>query len=379
MAITKFKKYPKAYEYIVVGTDLVAKLIAVDLHRRGFQTLLLESYDSASMFSSQFSEDAYYFDRLGVLEDDPEMSQLIDRTNSIFGEPSLNAFSMEFQLKTFEGGSEKQFLGFGQRNYESINEYQRYTSSKGFAFTRPIEEFLSQVSAAYLGDRLVKAKMTGIEFNEGSPQEIIVNGNIKISTDNLVLALTPSKILDLLPEALLPGRLRQKLAKTKMFSTLQLTVSHDDFEAPGSEDLYFLMGGQPTDEATIGRFFKNEDTSLSRWIHFISPEMSSDYGFVGNQLKYLKRQIKRIFPELVDNPHHIEKINLFSESQGFVELNEKDMDSLRSFNHLFLTSPYFYPNVGLGSQLKAFFEVYNRFDPNFVSPLKTPEDMMEKQ
>lgn len=363
MAISQYKRYPKSYDYVVVGTNLSSKLTAYYLSLHSESVLLVDSYDSASSFSNDFNEDQFYFNNLEFMEASNENKENFEKLNSLFKNLQISAFPKDVEVKTFENGKFKTFLGFGAKTLKVVNEYEHYNRRNQLLLTTPLSEYFTQINQAFKGDRLSQASLTAIEFQENQISNIIINGSNRIHSKNFIFCLPPSQIFDLIPNHLMPGRLQQKIATSKIWSSLQLTITHDKKLDFSNHDLYFLMGKKPEDEICIGRFSQSKESkyTTSQWVSFINEEFANDYNYIGGHLKYIKKQIKRAFPDIFSKSN-FEKINVYKENHGHINLSKKDWTAVKNLKNFYLISPHFFKSIGFSSQVSSFLNFTKEVD-----------------
>jgi len=123
------------------------------------------------------------------------------------------------------------------------------------------------------------------------------------------------------------------------------------------------MSSNPEEEACLGRFFNFTDKHEASWMTLISPDNIDDIDYMGGQLKYLKRQLKRAFPELVDSIEK-ERISLEMNSFGHVALNLKNKNQIPKVNNLYLASPLLQEKQGWSGILESVKDTFEHYQPH---------------
>jgi hypothetical protein len=177
---------------------------------------------------------------------------------------------------------------------------------------------------------------------------LTLNGARTIYARQVIYTLSPRSLLQDLPLDLIPGRTRQRLAKTPLWTSVHLHLGHSSIQQE-SEALHFLYGSKDDIEPTLGRYFSPQEHlpgQQSLWLGLLPTELADDPEQIANTLREMKRQIRRAYPEAL-NDLKAEKIVIDFNSHGNLELGLKDPGLLPELPALFIAHPTLDPQVPL--------------------------------
>jgi hypothetical protein len=158
----------------------------------------------------------------------------------------------------------------------------------------------------FKGDFLPRSYVTKFHQDGNRVSHVTINGSKTLHAQNFIFAGAVKDLGLLLPEDAISMRARTKLSKNTYWTALCLDLCHNHV-VTGSSAMH-VLNGTTQDEIgpCVGRFqpaVDIEGTSLqaSQWMTFIEQEVTEDSEVVGMTLKKIKRQIKRAYPEALDN------------------------------------------------------------------------------
>jgi hypothetical protein len=134
--------------------------------------------------------------------------------------------------------------------------------------------------------------LTAVEFN----------GEELWTSQKILSTSRPSDLLEWIPTEFMDGRARTRLAKCQTWTSLTLELRH---ATPVSMErgLHVLFGSGQEFEPIVGRFWPVESSGeqKSLWLTLVGKDFSEDSDHLGHALKHLKRQVRRVHPELFES------------------------------------------------------------------------------
>jgi hypothetical protein len=312
------------FDYVVIGSGLAGLSIATKLSQETSKVLLLDSADMiggwlkkphlAAVPNSNSAESALLF--------------LEDLTNiKIASEVS------EMQPLTFDEGQLKNFLGFGEKTPDFYEEIAYYCSSKYFDLKAEPAVWLQRLEENFKGTFLPRSIVTKFVVENGRVQHLLVNGTKKVVGQNYIYCGEIKSLNRLIPQDFVPSKMQTKISKTKTWTRATLQIEH---EAPvtSSSAFHVLIGTSQEEIVTcVGQFHGTKST----WMTFVSDEEAEDAEITGQALKRIKRQIKRAYPDSL-NEKTLERICVQPGFGGYFELKLNSNQSWPEIENLWIGS-----------------------------------------
>lgn len=304
------RKKDHVYDVVIVGAGLSGLISAVSLSNQGFDVCLLEGADFAGGHSrSVYSPLGLIDNGIKFFPDTNSCRQALAKLNELL--KSL----IEYKIVdngpiTYQGGDFKPFVGFGKDAPEFHHELAYFLEPNRLELTRPIGQVAAELTM-FVGDRFLPGStVTKYLGANGKISSVMVNGQKTIFGREFLHATTPRSLDRLLSEDLLSVKAKQKIAKADYWTILGLDLFHRNQISERTE--LHLLNGTTADEIgpCVGLFHppvasseaETEDLiQHSQWMTFVSDESGEDPEVTGAVLKKIKRQIKRAYPEALDN------------------------------------------------------------------------------
>ena len=307
------KKTAVFVDDLIVGSGATGLLIAAHLKKRGRKVLVLEQREEIGgqfkpAFSAQGTELATGF---GILPSNSPVELWTRWLSSLA--LSLPTLEVELAIKTFGQGDFKTFSGFGTDGFQSIDALSRLNSSNWLGLKGHFSQLISKINKEFQLDIQKLHPVTRIQMRENQGYIASTDRDQHFECENLFFTGSPKDFPELLaPEFKIKGL--HRFGKIDGFAQLSLQLSHSQHSSQSDKEIYFLYGSSTQFEPVVGRFFSDSwdfearsETErrphcwTSYWIQLIPWEQSLDTEFVGQSVKYMKKQIKRAFPELDQN------------------------------------------------------------------------------
>lgn len=294
------------YDYAIIGSGLTGLSIAAALSLETSNIVLLEGADIAGGVNKKINFPT------GAINNGIRFVP-----DSVLAEKSLKFLENLLQTKvagevsdeapiTYESGGFKTFLGFGENPPAFYEELNYFTSSKKIALELEPWQWTQMLFEKFKGDFMPRSYVTKFHQEGDKVTHLTINGSKTLHAHNFIFAGTVKDLALLLPEDTISIRARSKLSKNTYWTALCLDLCHS--KPVTDSTAMHVLNGTTQDEIgpCAGRFLpatEVEGASLqaSQWLTFIESEITDDSESVGLALKKIKRQIKRAYPEALDD------------------------------------------------------------------------------
>ncbi|MBX7231763.1 MAG: NAD(P)-binding protein [Bdellovibrionales bacterium] len=349
------------FDVLVIGANFSGLLICEYLYRKGLQVALLESseriggsYLPMTSISSKNSLPSH----LEVYPNHPLMMQNLKWLEGLL-QMELKISVVESQILYSLQDYPRPWLGFGEKLPDCYPRISSYLSPSVLVTKFPLSEVIQKIGAEAKFKIFKHKEVTKFILGHENSIEVEVNGEALWKSQQIVSTLSPQQMLQLLPSEGLTPTHRQRLMKADSWHMLSLSLRHrhkiKSLESMDQQPLLFLLqGGNQDFEPTLGRVFPpNEDGSQdSVWFNLIHLKHQDDHDYVGQLLRHIRKQLKRLDPQLGENLVE-EKIILTENSHGNLDLNfSKSKNILPEWDHLFWATSYLSDFNGLAAELQ---------------------------
>lgn len=323
----------KKFDIIVIGNNWTGLSLANSLSKTK-SVALINSFENQNAYQSsdEFSGEFEYL---------PNKTNSLEKIEWFSNKHDLNIQPSEKSVTpvTIDSGKLVQFLGFGERDGKSIDNLTWYNEAECIKLNMDNHDIRKKLVESFQGDVFENCEVTELHINDELIDAITLNGQKKISARQIIFCEPPNKLLSIIDHKNLPAKIKQKITKIKPLSCLQIVYKHKE-SLQHSDDLHFLMGNKEDFEPCLGYFWKKDDIQYSQWMLLMPSDLTEDIEKVGSNLKNIKRQIKRAYPEFLDNVE-FEKVIVKDQSHGFIDLDFKEFGKIKGINNLLCASPLF--------------------------------------
>nr|WP_295901454.1 FAD-dependent oxidoreductase [uncultured Bdellovibrio sp.] len=294
------------YDYAIIGSGLTGLSIAAALSRETDNIALIEAADVAFGTNKKVNFPTGPINNgLRFVPDSVLAEKAMSFLEKILNKKVIADVSEEAPI-TYEAGGFKTFLGFGENPPAFYEELSYFTSSKRIDLASQPFEWTQALFEQFKGDFMPRSYVTKFHQEGDKVSHITINGSKTLHAQNFIFAGTVKDLGVLLPEDSISTRARSKLSKNTYWTALCLDVCHSK-EVTDSTAMH-ILNGTTQDEIgpCAGRFLPSVEVDgqklqASQWMTFIEQEVTEDSEVVGMALKKIKRQIKRAYPEALDN------------------------------------------------------------------------------
>ncbi|MEK2647184.1 FAD-dependent oxidoreductase [Bdellovibrio sp. BCCA] len=294
------------YDYAIIGSGLTGLSIAAALSRETDNIALIEAADVAFGTNKKVNFPTGPINNgLRFVPDSVLSEKAMRFLENVLNKKVIADISEEAPI-TYEAGGFKTFLGFGDNPPAFYEELSYFTSSKRIDLASQPFEWTQALFEQFKGDFMPRSYVTKFHQEGDKVSHITINGSKTLQAQNFIFAGTVKDLGVLLPEDSISTRARSKLSKNTYWTALCLDVCHSK-EVTDSTAMH-ILNGTTQDEIgpCAGRFLpavevEGQKLQASQWMTFIEQEVTEDSEVVGMALKKIKRQIKRAYPEALDN------------------------------------------------------------------------------
>jgi hypothetical protein len=287
-------KTPKKVDSLIVGGGLVGLRLLKKLKDQGEKVLLVEKTNDIGGTTATVNLD----------------SNQIKLNSLIWMEDS------EASIETFTLGKKglTPFLGFGDYKGNILETAESFTKAN----SKPLRSIdlnlndnepfktLTQVT------KIIQQDQEGQNFCE-------LNGKDFIQYNRVFWCASMDELLKVMPKDSLI-ELKQKASKAKKFDGMTLQFEGDLDQFKEHQNSKFILFGE--DETPwMGAILEDQILTFTT---FYSYTLSQDHDFIRRHLKSLKRQVRKIFPELYSE----DQINTFSTDRLTLHTNVLNLLSL---------------------------------------------------
>lgn len=330
------------YDYVIVGGGLSGLLIGAKLSSETDNVLILEAGEGFGGVNRPVETPTGQMDNgLRFVPDTKNARKALRFVEELIGQ-GISIKSSEHFPMTFEGGSLKEFVGFGSNPPEFYDELAYFINPKRMELGTPVYSWPQLLLEKYIGDFMPRSYVTKFVVTDDNVTQVIVNGAKTIAGHNFIYCGSMKSLAPLLPDEVMNPRAKNKLSKHLYWTGVGIEITHSTMITESSA--IHVLNGTTQDEIgpCVGMFHPaqiGEDQALqtSQWLTFVDEETSEDSEVVGVALKKIKRQIKRAYPTALDGIKR-ERIVVTPACAGFVELKRNANQSLSGAKNLWIAS-----------------------------------------
>ncbi|HWU42705.1 MAG TPA: FAD-dependent oxidoreductase [Bdellovibrio sp.] len=294
------------YDYAIIGSGLTGLSIAAALSRETKNIALIDGADFAGGANKKIT-----------FPTGPINNGLRFVPDSVLAEKSLRFLENLLDTKiageitdeapiTYDSGQFKTFLGFGENPPAFYEELNYFTATNSIHLLKQPYEWTQLLLEKFNGDFLPRSYVTKFHHEGDRVTHLTINGSKTLHAHNFIFAGSVKDLALLLPEDTLSARAKAKLAKNTYWTGLCLDLCHNS--AVTDSPAMHVLNGTTQDEIgpCVGKFLpaievEGKVLQSSQWMTFIESEATDDSEVVGLALKKIKRQIKRAYPEALND------------------------------------------------------------------------------
>ena len=289
----------KAYDSIIIGGGLSGILVAQKLHSSGQKVKLFEASEKlGGRFSRGF---------LPFLPTDVDQQTCFQWLQSLGLQSEITEQPHRPQI--YENGAFQDLAGFGDTKIAGADYYLPLLSTTECKVTPSIHQEYQRLLTQLPFEYQTLAELTQLTKTEENLNVATINDEHQIGFKNLVFTAAPQKLLQCLPADLLALKSMARLSKQEYWGSINVQYHHETAVNAPEGVLFLTSQGQDLD-VVAGRV--TEQGHKSQWMTLISMESIEDTEKITQILRAIRRQIKRPYPEALNNSKETLWITPFS-------------------------------------------------------------------
>jgi hypothetical protein len=330
------------YDYAIIGSGLTGLSIAAALSRETSNIALLESSEVAGGNNRMIKFPTGPINNgLRFVPETALSAQAMEFLETLMNEKVV-AGTLEEAPVCYESGHLKTFLGFGDNPPPFYEELAYFSGQKRFELVSEPYHWAQNLFSQFKGEFMPRSYVTKFHMENDRVTHVTINGAKTLHAQNFIFCGTVKDLALLLPEEAISIRNRTKLSKSTYWTALCLDICHTK-QVTDSAAMH-VLNGTTQDEIgpCVGRFLPSTEVEgqtlqASQWMTFIEQEVTEDSEIVGMTLKKIKRQIKRAYPDALDNLK-LERIFVAPIIAGDGEIKLNANFTLPSLENLWISS-----------------------------------------
>lgn len=327
------------YDYVVIGSDLGSLALACALSQNTKNVALIDSQDfpggdcrAVPFPTGQISNGLHF------TPDTDLTKKALEFLESLIGQPVVGP-QREIPPVTFEQGQLKEFIGFGESTPQFYEEIKFFTANTRRELLVPSYQWAQLLTQKFQGEFLARSYVTKFEVAENKIVSVTINGAKNIKAMNFIYGGAIKALSRLLPADTLNPRARTKLAKNTYWSALYLDLCHSKVVSENSA--VHILNGTTADELgpCAGQFLPatSDGLQVSQWVTFVEDDTEDESEVVAQALKKMKRQIKRAYPDAL-NDLKSERLRWAPLVSGQIDLKLSGQQTFGDLDNLWISS-----------------------------------------
>ena len=320
------------YDTLVVGAGLTGLFLTHRLKQAGQNVLLIDARETlGGQFRRLSASSPYSNPSVDFFPATSEALNVMEWAQSISPTP-LRFEVVEHRPQIFDEGRLRAFAGFGDMEFQSIDALSHFSHAHEILIEPGLDQVVRALAEQLPISAATMTEVNGFNVQDGRIVETIINGDKTIKASNVIFTPFVGLLNDLIPGEGLQAKNRTRLAKMQTWTAVVLELKH---ETPLLEDsaLRVFNHGAKEFEPVLGRVFGQ----VSKWMTLVHQEREAEHEFSGQNIRHIKRQLKRAWPEILDGSVQ-EKIYILPKALGQHALKTKEPLKFPEISNLYLGS-----------------------------------------
>lgn len=338
----------KSYDALIVGSSPAALLTAFEMQQKGQSCAVVDSAEQlGGLFRPVLYADQIFSSHLEFISTDSE--EYLQSLNALI--PNSTSLTQDLGPITFHNGQVQPFLGFGETSFDAIEEGMHLCQAQQQKLNIKTSDIVSAFQQRFEGDVLLQSLVTQMDVSE-EYIKVQLNSSDILTCKSVYFFENPHWLSKLLSEGQnsTPKSVIQKLGKANLWTSVSLSFLHKH-PLTESTAMHVLSGAK--EQMCFGQFTQENNRSLSHWLCFASPETANDSEALGAILREMKKQIKRMYPQLTESVEK-EFISISANAYGKVPSGlVTDNFQLAKTPHLYVGGRFYSQTHGLSGDLST--------------------------
>lgn len=352
------RKSNHLYDYAIIGSGISGLAVANALSRITSNLILIESADTFGGLNRSIQTPFGAVNNGLRYLPETELSQKAISFLEMLLMTSLSPEVVDAPPMTYEAGGMRPFVGFGNNPPPFYDEISYFSHPRFVKTKLEPHEWTQVLFSHFTGEFMPKSYVTKFHQEGNQITQLTVNGQKTIQALNYIYCGPVKSLKTLLPEGALNARAMNKLAKNEYWTAVGLDLLHNH---PVTDLVNMhILNGTTQDEIgpCVGMFYpaaevNGDNLQYSQWLTFLADEEAEDTEVVGAALKKIKRQIKRAYPDALENLK-FERILVVPSYSGNGDLKLSGNQTLPGIENFWVGSAQMNPQRSLlGALLQA--------------------------
>lgn len=289
------------FDYAIVGAGLTGLSLAAALSRETNNIVLLDGADSYGGLTRPIQFPSGTIDNGLRHIPATDLNQLaLEHLESLLGLKLVKGVTDSPPI-TFEDGSLRPFVGFGDRSPEFYDQIAPLLNSRFFELHLAPRDWPALLMEKFTGQFMPRSHVTRVNVEGDLVTHLTINGAKSVRAGQVIYTGAIKPLSVILGDLLNP-RQKQKLSKNSYWTAVCLDLCHAR-QVTGDPSLHVLNGTTADDIGPcVGRFVTSveDGPQASQWMTFLDEEVTEESEIVAHALKKIKRQIKRAYPDALE-------------------------------------------------------------------------------
>lgn len=360
-------KHKDSFENVIVGSGLPGLILTKLLEQSGQESVLLESGDLAGgsfrPATNPMWPTSYFFD---VFPDTDAAKSALRFIGRVLNREIV--FDVHDNTPVcYESGKFTAFVGMGDKKLTAASELASLTANPSLLLQPAVHEWIGQLIQELEDKDLIRfhSHLTSIEVDRNQVCALGINESQSIKCKKLIYCDNPAWLVPLLRNTPVAAKAIERLAKSQFWTSVGLNFLHAEVINP-STCIHVLSGGKEARFPAVGRFFPTDSTKqISQWQTLIALDEGDEAELLGNAVKFIKKQIKRCYPQALEQLKH-EHIKIVPSSHGICQLKPKVNQSFPGIDNLLLASGLVHKQKNLLGQIQQTQLIASLLCPGFT-------------
>lgn len=330
----------KTYDTLVIGGGLSGVLIAHKLHASGQKVKLFEATEK---LGGRFSRGLLPF-----LPADTDQQTCIQWLNSLGFQ--LGFFEQQHRPQIYQDGNFQDLAGFGDTKIVAAEFYMPLLSTSECTVTPTFTQEFHRLLKELPFEFQTLSELTQLSKSVDGVNIATINDEHQFAFKNLVFTAAPQKIMACMPPEMLALKSMARLSKQEYWASINVQYDHESALQTPEGVLFLTSQGQDLD-VVAGRV--TDQGKKSQWMTLIPMETLEDTEKITQILRAIRRQIKRPYPEALNNSKETLWVTPFSHG------GDLPASQIKGIPHIWLAHSSLFQLDPLWGSIKAAMAVAN--------------------
>lgn len=268
------------FDFIVIGNNWVSSLMASRLSEKASCLKVETNEKLGNEVSAGFAVEQYM--------------PFSDMEAHFLDFMGLSAEAETVQSLTVNSGSLVPFVGFGSKKFPADDYIKSWSATQWLKLNKNFNSWEPEYVSNFKGETLAGYAIDAI--TPGDDHTIVkVNGK-EYKAKKVFYCDDMGELVKVLPKNFVPQKALSKIGKQDHWSMACYEFEHEEAQSETSQP-HILWSEKDGSNPCIGQFNKSSEFKTSSWWCLFARELVDDVEETTRVLKFMKKQIKRAYPE----------------------------------------------------------------------------------